>query len=95
MTTTLNPSLESTVQRRADEINAARPLDPETQEPIGASTTAQAVLDSNLNALVQSWADAYRADDIRALTTVGEEIVAATPAKQAAAIAAALAEVRS
>lgn len=95
MTTTLNPSLEATVQRRADELNAARPLDPETSQPIGATVTAQEVLNSNVNAIVQSWEDAYRAEDIRALATVGEEIVAATPAKQAAAIAAALAEVRA
>lgn len=94
MTTTLNPSLESTVQRRAAEINAARPLDIDSN-PIGQATTAQAVLDDNLNAIVQSWADAYRAADLRQLTTVGEEILSATPEKQAAAIAAALAEVRS
>lgn len=95
MTSTLNPSLESTVQRRANDLNAARPLDKDTGLPLGDAVTAQQVLDDSLNAMVGSWAAAYRADDVRKLAAVGEEIVAASPEKQAAAIAAALAEIRS
>jgi hypothetical protein len=74
MTITTLPELDAVAQRRADELNAARPLDTEGQ-PVGDAVTASSVLTDNVNAILLSWQQAQDAAD-RAVLASNERLLA-------------------
>lgn len=92
MNITLDPPLEAAAERFTADLNAKRPKDA-NGDFIDPPQTVEQVVTANLNAVVQSWSDAYASADKTALGEDAELLalgvaVKNNPDKRPAAIAA-------